>query len=66
MDLKDVTKFQFIRENPFPGLVIDADIWQDAHTYHRDHQRLHLLAFHSTGIVGGLEVNANNPPLLAA
>ncbi|NVM57081.1 MAG: DUF4159 domain-containing protein [Desulfobacterales bacterium] len=61
MELEDIVNFQFKRENPFEGLVIDADIWRDAHNYHRDHQRLHILAFHRTGIVGGLEVTANKP-----
>ena len=58
----DINKFQLKRVNPFQGLVIDADTWQDAHNYHRDQQRLHVLAFHDTGIVSGLEVTANNPP----
>ena len=61
MELKHITNFQFKRENPFEGLVIDADLWRDAHVYHRDHQRLHVLAFHQIGIVGGLEVTANDP-----
>jgi hypothetical protein len=61
----DIKKFQMKRINPFQGLVIDADTWQDAHNYHRDQQRLHVLAFHDTGIVSGLEVTANNPPDLA-
>lgn len=61
MELKDVVKFQLKRENPFEGLVIDADLWRDAHKYHRDHRRLHVLAFHGTGIAGGLEVTANKP-----
>jgi len=65
MDLKDVIKFQLKRANPFPGLMIDVDTWQDAHNYHRDQQRLHIMAFHQTGILGGLEVNANNPPDLS-
>ena len=65
MEFKDVIKFQMKRENPFEGLVIDADTWRDALGYHRDHQRLHILTFHSTGIVGGLEVNANDPPDLS-
>jgi hypothetical protein len=58
----DIEKFQLKRVNPFQGLVIDADTWQDAHNYHRDQQRLHVLAFHDTGIVSGLEVTAFNPP----
>jgi hypothetical protein len=57
----DITKFQLKRINAFQGLVIDADTWQDAHNYHRDQQRLHLLAFHKTGIVSGLQVTAFNP-----
>ncbi len=58
----EIKKFQLKRVNPFQGLVIDADTWQDAHNYHRDQQRLHVLAFHDTGIVSGLEVTAGNPP----
>jgi len=63
--LDDIVKFRLKRVNPFQGLVIDADTWHDAHTYHRDQQRLHVLAFHKVGIVGGLEVTANNPPDLS-
>ncbi len=61
MELKDVIKFQLKRVNPFPGMMIDVDTWKDAHNYHRDQQRLHLLSFHGTGILGGLEVIANDP-----
>ncbi len=65
MALKDIIKFQLKRVSPFQGLVIDADTWRDAHNYHRDQQRLHVLAFHKTGIVEGFEVTANNPPDLS-
>jgi len=65
MALKDIIKFQLKRVNPFQGLVIDADTWRDAHSYHRDQQRLHMLAFHKIGIVEGLQVTANNPPDLS-
>ncbi len=65
MALKDIIKFQLKRVNPFQGLVIDADTWRDAHSYHRDQQRLHMLAFHKLGIVEGLEVTVNNPPDLS-
>jgi len=65
MALKDIIKFQLKKVNPFQGLVIDADIWRDAHNYHMAQQRLHLLAFHQVGIVEGLGVNANNPPDLS-
>ncbi len=65
MALDDIVKFQLKRVNPFQGLVIDADIWRDAHEYHRDQQRLHILAFHNVGIIVGLEVVANKPPNLS-
>jgi hypothetical protein len=61
----EFAKFQMKRVNPFQGLVIDADTWQDAHNYHRNQQRLHLLAFHKAGIVQGLEVISNEPPDLS-
>jgi hypothetical protein len=61
MELNDIVSFQFKRVNPFEGLVVDADTWRDAHTYHRDQQRLHVLAYHQIGIVSGLEVTASDP-----
>ncbi|MBN2075970.1 MAG: DUF4159 domain-containing protein [Dehalococcoidales bacterium] len=61
MDFEDIARFQLKRVNPFQGLVIDSDTWRDAHEYHRGQQRLHMLAFHNVGIVGGLNVVANKP-----
>jgi hypothetical protein len=61
MSLEDILKFKLKRVNPFQGLVIDADTWRDAHNYHRDQQRLHLLTLHRVGIVDGLQVTANSP-----
>ena len=58
-------KLTLKRVNPFPGLIIDDDIWRDSHDYHRNHQRLHQLAVHGPGIVTGLEVSAHDPPDLA-
>ena len=65
MNLEEILKFKLKRVNPFQGLVIDSDTWQDAHEYHRDQQRLHMLAFHDIGIVDGLEISANKPPDLS-
>lgn len=48
---------QLRRVNPYPGLMIDAEVWRDAHEYHRDLVRLHHLALHGWGIVQGLEVS---------
>ena len=61
MALEDLTKFHLKRVNPFQGLVIDADAWRDAHNYHREQMRLHVLAFHEPGIVEGLGLVANKP-----
>ncbi len=65
MKLEEVLKFQLKTVNPFPGLVIDADAWRDAHVYHREQLRLHYLLCHSPGIIEGLEVTAGNPPDLS-
>lgn len=65
MNFEEILKIKLKRVNPFQGLVIDSDTWRDAHEYHRDQQRLHVLAFHSVGIVDGLEIVANKPPDLS-
>lgn len=65
MNFEEILKFKLKRVNPFQGLVIDSDTWRDAHEYHRDQQRLHVLAFHGVGIVEGLEIVANKPPDLS-
>jgi hypothetical protein len=57
----DINSFQMKRVNPFQGLVVDADTWKDAHNYHRQNMKLHIFAFHKTGIVSGFEVTASSP-----
>ena len=56
MDLSALTKFRLRRVNPYRGLVVDENTWAEAHDYHRDHLRLHALAFHSAGVIAGLDV----------
>jgi len=51
-----------IRVHPFSGLVIDVDTWATAHDYHRQHQQLHLLSLHGTGVAQGLDVVSTDPP----
>jgi len=58
MDLSSITRFRLRRVNPYRGLVIDETTWADAHDYHRDHLRLHTLAFHDVGVIAGLNVSA--------
>ncbi|MFC2005146.1 DUF4159 domain-containing protein [Chloroflexota bacterium] len=65
MRLDQILSLQLRRVNAFQGLVIDADTWQDAHNYHNNQHKLHLLAFHNTGIVEGLNVVHNSPPDLS-
>jgi hypothetical protein len=55
-------KFQFLRVNPFRGLLVDETTWADAHDYHRNQMRFHLLAMHGVGVVQGLDVIASQPP----
>ena len=38
------------------GMTINADRWQQAHTYHRQRQNFHYQALHEAGIVYGLGV----------
>jgi hypothetical protein len=47
---------QFRRVNPYPGLMVDVDVWRDAHDYHRAQLHLHHLALHGWGIIQGLEI----------
>ncbi len=51
-----------IRVHPFSGLVIDVDTWATAHDYHRNHQQLHLLSLHGSGVAQGLDVISTDPP----
>lgn len=49
--VRGLTRFE-----PRDGLVIDAETWQIAHTYHVESGRGHNLAAHGTGVLVGLEV----------
>jgi hypothetical protein len=44
------------RFEPRDGLVIDAETWQTAHSYHVEIGRAHNLAAHGAGVLVGLEV----------
>jgi hypothetical protein len=43
------------------GMAVTADVWEEAHDYHRQISRLHTLLHHGTGIVTGLDVIASDP-----
>ncbi|MEM9264317.1 MAG: hypothetical protein AAGA46_02215 [Cyanobacteria bacterium P01_F01_bin.13] len=44
------------------GMLITADHWQIAHSYHRQRQAIHYEALHQSGIVSGLGVNVGPIP----
>jgi hypothetical protein len=43
------------------GMAVTADIWEEAHDYHRQLNRLHTVLQHGAGIVTGFEVIASEP-----
>jgi len=44
------------------GLAVTAEIWEEAHDFHRLRQRAHNWLAHGCGILAGLEVIASDPP----
>lgn len=43
------------------GMAVTADVWEEAHDYHRHLDRLHTVLQHGTGIIAGFEVIASEP-----
>lgn len=63
MNREDVLRgFPRKRIEPVDGMAVTADVWREAHDYHRLQQRYHALLAHGSGIVVGLEVIASDPP----
>ncbi len=50
------------RIEPFDGMSITADVWREAHEYHRQRRQLHNQLTQGAGILSGLKVIANDPP----
>jgi hypothetical protein len=44
------------------GMVVNAEVWQEAHDFHRLHLQAHSLYAHGAGILTGLEVKADEDP----
>lgn len=55
-------QFPVKRPKAVDGMGVTAEIWEEAHEYHRQQQRFHNLIHHGPGIVAGLEVVASDPP----
>lgn len=63
MSQQDLVKqFPSRRIKPFDGMVVTAEVWEEAHEYHHQRQRFHSLLNHGAGILTGLEVIASDPP----
>ncbi len=63
MSIENLLKlFPEKRIHPADGLAVTAQVWEEAHAYHRQQQRFHDVAYHGWGIVTGLEVIASDPP----
>lgn len=50
------------RIKPYDGMSVTAEVWGQAHEYHRQVQQSHNLFFHGAGILIGMEVVASDPP----
>ncbi len=57
-----VAQFPARRISPFDGMTITASVWNEAHEYHRQHQQIQTALSFGSGILGGLEVHASDPP----
>ncbi len=63
MNIEELLKQYPIRRiQPADGMAVTADVWEEAHEYHRRSQGFHALFSHGAGIVTGLEVIASDPP----
>jgi hypothetical protein len=49
------------RIKPVDGMAVTAQVWDEAHAYHFQQQRMHNLLMHGMGIITGLNVVASDP-----
>lgn len=54
---------KFLRERlmAIDGMAVTAEVWNEAHDYHRHAQAAHTSYLHGAGIINGLGVLANDP-----
>ncbi len=43
------------------GMAVTAEVWEEAHEYHRNVGQLHAVLQHGAGIVTGFDVIASEP-----
>ena len=62
-----MTEAEFLKSLPtkrikaVDGMAVTADVWEEAHEYHRHQLQLHTRYAHGPGILSGLEVVASDP-----
>jgi len=62
LNMKILEEFPAKRIAAMDGMAVTAEVWEEAHAYHRDRRRIHDLLSHGMGVVAGLEVIASDPP----
>jgi hypothetical protein len=61
-DKELLQEFPARRIQPLDGMAVTAQVWEEAHDYHRRFQQLHDRVRHGPEIVTGLGVIASDPP----
>jgi len=62
-----VTEAEYLKSLPtkrikaVDGMAVTADVWEEAHEFHRQQLQLHALYAHGPGVLSGLEVVASDP-----
>ena len=62
--MNDLTKIKYFPKynmKAYDGMSVTADVWDMAHSEHRDMMRAHFLSMHKPGIICGLDIRANDP-----
>lgn len=63
MNIEELLKdYPTKRIKPADGMAVTADVWEEAHEFHRRTHGFHALFTHGAGILTGLEVIASDPP----
>jgi hypothetical protein len=61
-DKRLLNEYPMKRLHPVDGMAVTAQVWDEAHAYHRLRQRTHEHLRHQPGILTGLVVIASDPP----
>jgi hypothetical protein len=62
VDKDTIKRLPMRRIEPIDGMAVTAQVWQEAHDYHRSQQQMHDVLRHSPAILAGLGVIASDPP----